>query len=178
VQLTNWRRLLQIGLIMKNLKYLLFVQLLSADVFAVEIPNEFQDGQVTSASQMNENFQALKVEIEILKTQIEENQGSQIAFVGVTEEKFNGSAGLVEMGKACNRMVAGSHICGHTQMMAILIPENISISDAWLLNSSTYGPLNCNIFRDIFGNSWGINNNGYITKEMPCHSQIGVACCK
>ena len=37
-----------------------------------EIPNEFEDGQVTSASQMNENFQALKVEIEILKNQISE----------------------------------------------------------------------------------------------------------
>ena len=62
---------------MKSLTYTLFAILLSANVIAVEIPNQFEDGQVTSASQMNENFQALKAELEAQRALIEANLGNQ-----------------------------------------------------------------------------------------------------
>ena len=43
-----------------------------------EIPNQFEDGQVTSASQMNENFQALKSEIEALKVNLRPVQKTKV----------------------------------------------------------------------------------------------------
>ena len=144
-----------------------------------EIPNEFEDGQVTSASQMNENFQALKAEIEILKTQIKEKHQSRPTLVGITEEKFNGAGGLAAMGKACDRMLAKSYVCRYSDLMLGNIPENISLSDAWLLDTSTSSNRSCDIFRKTSGSySWALYSNGNINRSMPCESQIGVACCK
>jgi hypothetical protein len=168
------------GRVMKHLTlFLLTLALGSFTLAEFEIPNQFEDGQVTSASQMNENFQALKSEIEILKTQIEENQGSQIAFVGVTEEKFNGSAGHIEMNKACYRMISGSRFCRYYEFINSVKPEYVAIKEAWLLDTAENNGENCKHF-SMTGSyqSWGINDTGHITNSMPCNSQIGVACCK
>ena len=145
-----------------------------------EIPNQFEDGQVTSASQMNENFQALKAEIEILKTQMEEKQGSRWALVGVTEEKFNGADGFTAMGKACDRMLAGSYICNYNTLMTSTFQENVPISDAWLFDPSESSFWNCDRFTNASSEerSWGLRSDGIISIGMPCNSQIGVACCK
>ena len=49
---------------MKKLTIFIMSTIISSFALAdFEIPNQFEDGQVTSASQMNENFQALKAEI-------------------------------------------------------------------------------------------------------------------
>jgi len=160
--------------------FLLTLALSSYSLAEFEIPNEFEDGQVTSASQMNENFQALKAEIEILKTQIEEKHESRTTLVGITEEKFNGAGGLAAMGKACDRMLAKSYVCQYYDLMRGNIPENISLSDAWLLDGRTTSNSSCNVFREANPGeySWALYSNGNIRRSMPCESQIGVACCK
>ena len=87
---------------MKSLTNILFALLLSANVLAVEIPNQFEDGQVTSASQMNENFQALKAELEAQRALIEANLGNQkVVFQGFSAESMDGG----KVCSLCNRLV-------------------------------------------------------------------------
>lgn len=102
---------------MKNLTYTLFALFLTANIFAVEIPNQFEDGQVTSASQMNENFQALKAELEAQRALIEANLGNQkVVFQGFSAESMDGGQGLLAMQQACHNLVAGSHVCKDTEI--------------------------------------------------------------
>ena len=157
-----------------------------------EIPNQFEDGQVTSASQMNENFQALKSEIEILKAQIDvNNETKKITFVGITEEKFDGAGGLLAMGQACDAMVSGSFMCGVNEYKHSIKPSNLSISSsAWINFRDEYYILsnNCRGFTDSSRNGFFIDDNGNIIdpddtysevdQQGNCNIQRGVACCK
>jgi hypothetical protein len=122
---------------MKYLTYTLFALLCSANIYAIEIPNQFEDGQVTSASQMNENFQALKAELEAQRALIEANLGNQkVVFQGFSAETMNGAAGLLAMQQACHNLVAGSHVCKDTEIA--LSPYNPSAQNlegsAWLIS--------------------------------------------
>jgi hypothetical protein len=121
---------------MKSLTNTLFALLLSTNVFAVEIPNQFEDGQVTSASQMNENFQALKAELEAQRALIEANLGNQkVVFQGFSAESMDGGQGLLAMQQACHNLVAGSHVCKDTEIA--LSPYNPNAQNlegsAWVL---------------------------------------------
>jgi hypothetical protein len=122
---------------MKSLTNTLLALLLSANVFAVEIPNQFEDGQVTSASQMNENFQALKAELEAQRALIEANLGNQkVVFQGFSAESMDGAQGMLAMQQACHNLVAGSHVCKDTEIA--LSPYNPSAQNlegsAWLIS--------------------------------------------
>ncbi len=124
---------------MKSLTYTLFALLLSANAFAVEIPNQFEDGQVTSASQMNENFQALKAELEAQRALIEANLGNQkVVFQGFSAESMNGGQGLLAMQQACHNLVPGSHVCKDTEIA--LSPYNPDAQNlegsAWVLKET------------------------------------------
>jgi hypothetical protein len=121
---------------MKSLTNTLFALLLSANVFAVEIPNQFEDGQVTSASQMNENFQALKAELEAQRALIEANLGNQkVVFQGFSAESMNGGQGMLAMQQACHNLVGGSHVCKDTEIA--LSPYNPNAQnlegEAWVI---------------------------------------------
>ena len=121
---------------MKSLTNTLLALLLSANVFAVEIPNQFEDGQVTSASQMNENFQALKAELEAQRALIEANLGNQkVVFQGFSAESMDGGQGMLAMQQACHNLVAGSHVCKDTEIA--LSPYNPNAQNlegrAWTL---------------------------------------------
>ena len=101
-----------------------------------EIPNQFEDGQVTSASQMNENFQALKAELEAQRALIEANLGNQkVVFQGFSAQSMNGAAGLLAMQQACHNLVAGSHVCKDTEIA--LSPYNPNAQNlegqAWVI---------------------------------------------
>jgi hypothetical protein len=136
---------------MKSLTNTLLALLLSANVFAVEIPNQFEDGQVTSASQMNENFQALKAELEAQRALIEANLGNQkLVFQGFSAESMHGGQGMLAMQQACHNLVAGSHVCKDTEIA--LSPYNPNaqnlVDSAWVIseklqetNSSNSGVL-------------------------------------
>ena len=121
---------------MKTLIYTLLALLLSATTYAVEIPNQFEDGQVTSASQMNENFQALKAELEAQRALIEANLGNQkVVFQGFSAESMDGGQGLLAMQQACHNLAAGSHVCKDTEIA--LSPYNPNVQNlegnAWVI---------------------------------------------
>jgi hypothetical protein len=157
-----------------------------------EIPNQFEDGQVTSASQMNENFQALKSEIEALKSQLDAStENNKVTFVGITEEKFDGAGGLLAMGQACDAMVSGSFMCGVNEYKHSIKPSNLLISSsAWINFRDDYYILssNCSGFSDSSRYGFFIDDNGNIVDPeanssevgpaVNCNIQRGIACCK
>jgi len=157
---------------MKYLTYTLFAILLSAKAFAVEIPNQFEDGQVTSASQMNENFQALKAELEAQRALIEATLGNQkVVFQGFSAESMDGGQGLLAMQQACHNLVAGSHVCKDTEIA--LSPYNPDAQNlegsAWVLfelgpsvSGADYTLQNSPIsFRRIFSQESNIGQSYY-----------------
>jgi uncharacterized small protein (DUF1192 family) len=144
-----------------------------------EIPNEFEDGQVTSASQMNENFQALKAEIEILRAQLETRKEThKTTFVGVTDAKFDGAGRLLPMGKACDAMVKNSVICSENTFKNAIKPEDIEINgNGWLLESISSDGCRNFTNNSSYIDNIGINIAGSIV-AMKCSNMQGVACCK
>jgi len=167
---------------MKYLTFIFVVLLLSATTYAVDIPNQFEDGQVTSASQMNENFQALKVEIEALKAQFEQSQTPpKVDFKGFSEP-VDSSSGIFNFNKACNTAFPESRICSAKELTFSVITEDISIpSTTALIVNDESG------FDHCASNSgeWGpAIRNGYIGDDARCWNFQGipqtypVACCK
>ena len=172
--------------------FLLTLTLSSFSLAEFEIPNEFEDGQVTSASQMNENFQALKAEIEMLRGQLEFRKETQkTTFVGVTDAKFDGAGGLLAMGQACDAMVSGSFFCSSLDYHTSHKPNDITItSDAWvnyLPDQPTYDSYNLgqqcfgwknNSDRGVNSSVHYINHDGNLSRDGNCINQKSVACCK
>lgn len=165
---------------MKYLTFIFLVLLLSATTYAVEIPNQFEDGQVTSASQMNENFQALKVEIEALKSQLSNIQAeSNIQFVGFTEGLMRAKNGTIEMNTLCHNYISDSRVCTDMEVKKMLHDPNNPIPNgvAFVVAEDTL-------------ESCGTNNSGgsiylqdrkiiYDTARMICDDWDNkVACCK
>ena len=119
-----------------------------------EIPNEFQDGQVTSASDMNANFLAMKAAIDILNTQMATAQSeSPVVFQGFSAETFDGAAGLMAMQQACHNLSAGSHICTDSEIAkSPYNPDAVNLDgDAWVLRES--GALSASNWDYIFDSS-------------------------
>jgi hypothetical protein len=189
---------------MKTLTNTLLALLLSANVLAVEIPNQFEDGQVTSASQMNENFQALKAELEAQRALIEANLGNQkVVFQGFSAESMDGAAGLLAMQQACHNLVASSHVCKDTEIA--LSPYNPNAQNlegkAWVIRESVYNnsydvtsplsffsysnsdgryrDLSCRGWSDAIDNARGaITTSGLAMSYSSCNLEQKVACCK
>lgn len=180
-------------IIMKSFIYTFLAILLSNGSFAVEIPNHFEDGQVTSASQMNENFQALKVEIEALKAQLEQSQTPpKVEFQGYSES-IAGNSGISEFTAACEAVSPGSRICVGDELINSIVeyPSNI----AWIArnrtaaNTSTgssqtvtrafYGKTSSCISDDI-PHHISANGRFYSSLNNGCHSLniYPIACCK
>lgn len=88
--------------------------LLSANVFADNIPNTFEAGEAIKASEMNENFVDLQNQIDVLKAQVEasDNSDSKNEFVGFTLARTNGDAGgLYGLNKMCSDEYTGAKVC-------------------------------------------------------------------
>ena len=170
---------------MSKLTIFMFSTIISSFALAdFEVPNQFEDGQVTSASQMNENFQALKAEIEILRAQIGQvNSSKRVIMLGTTQEKYEGNGGLVTMTQACQNMADDAYICSRNDVIHSLKPNGLLLSKAWLLDSDEQ---NCNLFTtNTYDGSYGgsrpqglvVNENGYISNAY-CNDSLSVACCK
>jgi hypothetical protein len=190
---------------MKSLTYTLFALLCSANIYAVEIPNQFEDGQVTSASQMNENFQALKAELEVLEARINSLESASMSnntksiLVGFSENSFSGSAGFGVMNKACTDRYSGSFFCSSKDILESSYNEALltDLNDkAWLRPFNMTSDHNGRP-RDISGHinldglnscsAWTSNYSGNkgltLTYEGDisgayCSSLLPVACCK
>jgi hypothetical protein len=184
---------------MKSLTNTLLALLLSANVIAVEIPNQFEDGQVTSASQMNENFQALKVEIEALKSQLTSQADNQVNFIGYSEDSMNGGAGFFAMLQACENFASGSHVCNTDEFLGSQYSESAMSTvsgDAWILPSivaagstgwSKFGVVlnngetyrNCkNWSQSTYDFNGSAILTGGVTSALSCTNVLKVACCK
>lgn len=190
---------------MKSLTYTFFALLLSANVIAVDIPNQFEDGQVTSASQMNENFQALKAELEVLEARINSLESASMSnntksiLVGFSENSFSGSAGFGVMNKACTDNYSGSFFCSSKDILESSYNESVLsdlIEKAWLRpftmtsdhngrpidisgHSDSYGRNDCSAWTSNGTSSKGLvlTSAGNIV-EANCESLFPLACCK
>jgi hypothetical protein len=103
-----------------------------------EIPNLFEDGQVTSASQMNENFQALKTAINTMNTP----QPYVVSFKGYSDT-IAGTAGVHSFALACAAVAAGSRICTGDELIlspSSNMPEN-NDGHAWIAKELTNGSI-------------------------------------
>jgi len=102
---------------MKKLS-ILSLLLISSFALASElnVPNQFEDGQVTSAEQMNANFEAIQAAVNDNHARIESmQQSTKAVFQGFSTESTNGGQGLIAMQQACHNFVPGSHICNTTE---------------------------------------------------------------
>ena len=82
----------------------------------LNVPNQFEDGQVTSAAQMNANFDAIQAAVNDNHARIETmQQPTKAVFQGVSTDSMNGGQGLIAMQQACHNFVSGSHICNITE---------------------------------------------------------------
>ena len=142
-----------------------------------EIPNQFEDGQVTSASQMNENFQALKSEIEILRAQLEQNQAStKVQFQGFSEPFPASNASIDTFKQACHAVSPGSRICNSDEIVyADYDPENLlGDTSAWIINSTEPDKV---CWQSGYGSI--ISYGRFTSTTTSCGSGMrGVACCK
>lgn len=126
--------------------------LLSANVFADNIPNTFEAGEAIKASEMNENFVDLQNQIDVLKAQVEagdESEGSR-TFVGLTSFQTNGSAyfsldgggtfyrGISAMNKRCDIEYSESVMCTWEEIESSPPDDLTSIQQsAWRKSSLT-----------------------------------------
>ena len=97
---------------------LLSLTLTSSIALASElnVPNQFEDGQVTSAAQMNANFDAIQAAVNDNHARIESMQHqTKAVFQGFSTDSMNGGQGLIAMQQACHNFVPGSHICNTTE---------------------------------------------------------------
>ena len=158
-----------------------------------EVPNQFEDGQVTSASQMNENFQALKSEIEILKAQLEQNQTKPIGEFQGYSEPIAGNSGIAEFSVACEAVTAGSRMCTGDELINSIFEypsdrawiarnrtsANTSTGAAHTVTKAFYGKTSSCISDDV-PHTIASNGRFYDSINNGCHSLniFPIACCK
>jgi len=120
--------------------------LLSANVFAEDIPNTFVAGEAIKASEMNENFVDLQNQIDVLKAQVDagnESEGSR-TFVGLTSLQTDGDArfsldgggtfyrGIHAMNKRCDIDYSESVMCTWEELESSSPDDLLSVQqNAW-----------------------------------------------
>ena len=129
-------------------------------------PNQFEDGQVTSAAQMNANFEAIQAAVNDNHARIESMQQPTKASISGVFNGFHGwrAKALSPMQQACHNFVPGSHICNTTEFADS--PYNAEAAatmedwSAWLLIEAVGG----NFIQDKSGmmvTSTSISCNGW-----------------
>ena len=131
----------------------------------LNVPNQFEDGQVTSAEQMNANFEAIQAAVNDNHARIESmQQPTKAIFQGFSTDSMDGEQGLIAMQQACHNFVPGSHICNTTEFAES--PYNAEAAatmedwSAWLLIEAVGG----NFIQDKSGmmvTSTSISCNGW-----------------
>lgn len=185
---------------------LLTLTLTSSIALASElnVPNQFEDGQVTSAAQMNANFDAIQAAVNDNHARIESmQQPTKAVFQGFSTDSMNGGQGLIAMQQACHNFVPDSHICNTTEFAES--PYNAEAaatmvdSNAWVLTKivagtdslfSVLGLVKINDSQSLSCNGWshtGDGSNGYYGTYITQDGQIDrayclhtkkIACCK
>ena len=180
---------------------LLTLTLISSIAMASElnVPNQFEDGQVTSAAQMNANFDAIQAAVNDNHARIESmQQPTKAVFQGFSTDSMNGGQGLIAMQLACHNFVPGSHICNTTEFAES--PYNADAtatmtSSAWLLydvaastdslriskNAAGYSAdrVTCENWYSTSDENWGaiVTSLGAF-RASSCDGIKKIACCK
>jgi hypothetical protein len=180
---------------------ILSLTLISSIAMASElnVPNQFEDGQVTSAEQMNANFDAIQAAVNDNHARIESmQQPTKAVFQGFSTDSMNGGQGLIAMQQACHNFVSGSHICNTTEFAespfnasavetmsgnAWILQDVVTADEGWLINKNGLEILassaNCigwNYSSDGADGS-SLTSLGAIT-PLQCDYIAKVACCK
>ena len=79
----------------------------------LEIPNTFEDGQATSAAEMNANFEAIKAAVNDNNNRI---NAPRSQFVGFSSTKLDGAGGMFAMQQACHVSFVNSHVCDTSEV--------------------------------------------------------------
>ena len=153
----------------------------------LEIPNTFGEGEATSASEINANFEAIKAAV---------NDNYSLAsialpakFLGFTPTTFNQGSGFFAAQKMCHDWIANSYVCrpqevadtpySATAIATIIDGEHES---AWLRSIDSWNPAyNCDNFRDTTntGNiGYVLDSDGWIGVKVDCGTPRALACCK
>jgi hypothetical protein len=190
------------------MKKLLILSLTLISPFALaselNVPNQFEDGQVTSAEQMNANFEAIQAAVNDNHARIESmQQPTKAVFQGFSTDSMNGGQGFIAMQQACHNFLPGSHICNTTEFAES--PYNADAAatmgndSAWVLpnfigNAGTnylFDPLSlanspyehsktCYSWSTDSGSHRGITieSAGKINQNSSCNKTNKIACCK
>ena len=165
----------------------------------LNVPNQFEDGQVTSAEQMNANFEAIQAAVNDNHARIESmQQPTKAVFQGFSTESMNGGQGLIAMQQACHNFVPGSHICNTTEFAES--PYNAEAAAtmtyrAWVLldTVTSYSGIHVtkdgNNFDNSYTNCWGWYSNSMTRRgaillpsgsisQLQCEYEAKIACCK
>jgi hypothetical protein len=182
---------------------LLSLTLFSSITMASElnVPNQFEDGQVTSAAKMNTNFDAIQAAVNDNHARIESmQQSTKAVFQGFSTDSMNGGQGLIAMQQACHNFVPGSHICNTTEFAqspynadaaatmegsnAYILPDIHTMSgtkqaDKFTLTQTQDGTnLTCGGWYAYSGSSVIVASNGSIRSAQSCSLSRKIACCK
>lgn len=156
----------------------------------LSIPNTFEDGQVTSAAEMNANFKAVETAINNIDTRVNDiTKSSTRTFLGFSSEKITGGQGFFSMQRMCMTSFTDSKMCHTEDIFNSKITDSALASAddgyAWILTRDVNGIYSINEFRDC--ESWNSNSNARTGSaismqgsifELSCNSSAQIACCK
>ena len=177
---------------------LLSLTLTSSIALASElnVPNQFEDGQVTSAAQMNANFDAIQAAVNDNHARIESmQQPTKAVFQGFSTDSMDGGQGLIAMQQACHNFLPGSHICNTTEFAES--PYNAEAAatmagaQAWILEdrfdedprgvtNTDYRDPTCAGWRENISTSYTgriVESTGSMHRSR-CDNVNKIACCK
>jgi hypothetical protein len=162
----------------------LFLLTLALSTFALaefEIPNEFEDGQVTSAAEMNANFQAIKAAINALNTA----QPDVVTFQGYSAPII-GTAGVHAFASACEAVSAGSRICTGDELT--LSPSSNASTDldgyAWIARELSQANISAagEYSQQTYEKKWYdqlqscLTGDAHVIKHGRYHGFSGISC--
>jgi hypothetical protein len=175
-----------------------------AQASELEIPNSFENGQVTSAGDMNANFEAIKVAVNDNNSKINainNSASSRSFFQGFSSGKVNGGAGIFAMQQACESFSPKSHICDSSEVAhstfnieavnslsgsAWVLVDNDSSGDGGvssfglITRAANWDNLSCAGWgsSSVGATGMAVSSNGQFTSTTTCNSVLAVACCK
>lgn len=185
---------------------ILSINVLSIHASELDIPNEFADGQVTSAADMNANFAAIQAAVNDNNSRINtQAESSRTMFLGFSSATVNGGSGVITMQQMCHNDWPGSHICNTSEVAGssynanapatmagktawILVEVNTATNETWSDRHALVGvhntnslqeSLSCKGWQEDTSSSHGayIHEQGFFDRGS-CSAQRAVACCE
>ena len=180
--------------------------LVQAQSSELEIPNTFEDGQVTSAAEMNANFEAIKAAVNDNNSRIGSPRSQ---FMGFSSTKLDGAGGIFAMQQACHVSFSDSHVCDTAEVngssySASAMATTGENESAWIRlrmgatngtsaatssdGSVQAGRSTTGIVFDATCGGWANTNNAYrgltingntgALSASVCGNELKIACCK